>query len=164
MYISVAKNDDFYYEEGFVVRFLKSNGTEWVANFKTGRSSDSYVIPFKDSENVFVFAKGICYIMNKDNEKPLKIFNECYNRLYQLKNEHIVLENYMSFTIVEDEQNIWDTEYISDDGFIDIRVDENKITGKYLNLGAGTKEKWEDFEYDIKQKKLKSNWGLYFLG
>ena len=36
MYIPVTENDEAFYSEGFPVRFYKSDGTNWVANFKPG--------------------------------------------------------------------------------------------------------------------------------
>ena len=36
MYVPVSEDGEPFYSEGFVVRFYKSDGSEWVANFKPG--------------------------------------------------------------------------------------------------------------------------------
>ena len=38
MYISISDDGEPYYTEGYVVKFKKRNGEEWVANFKPGWS------------------------------------------------------------------------------------------------------------------------------
>jgi hypothetical protein len=46
IYISISQDGIPFYSEGFVVRFYKSDGTNWVANFKPGWTNSSGVYEF----------------------------------------------------------------------------------------------------------------------
>ena len=61
MYIPVTDNDEPFYSEGFAVRFYKTDGTEWVANFQPGWTDLKTIIKFADTTNLLVIAFGTCY-------------------------------------------------------------------------------------------------------
>lgn len=62
MYVPVTEDGKLFYSEGFV-RFFKSNGDNWVANFKPGFKSFSDVFDFKNSEqlNCNFWWTRLCY-------------------------------------------------------------------------------------------------------
>jgi hypothetical protein len=58
MYIPVSEDEVPSYSEGYVVRFYKSDETNWVANFKTGWTNFSGVYDFPEFRRTIVFALG----------------------------------------------------------------------------------------------------------
>ncbi len=66
MYVSVTENGESFYSEGFPVRFYKTDGTEWIANFRPGWTDLKQVIEFKNTQNLLVLACGTCYIVVPD--------------------------------------------------------------------------------------------------
>ena len=61
------------YSEGFAVRFYKTDGTEWVANFQTRLDRLKKNYPnLKKPQNLFGSSCGTCYIMNPNETKPTK--------------------------------------------------------------------------------------------
>ena len=74
MYIPVSEDGEQFYSEGFVVRFYKSDGSEWVANFKPGWTDCSLVVDYTDQNRIVVIAKGQGYIMTPDQPTPIDTF------------------------------------------------------------------------------------------
>ena len=63
MYIPVAEDGEGYYSEGSVVRFIRKDGTDWVANFKPGWTDLSFVKEFREYNRVLVIANGQGYLL-----------------------------------------------------------------------------------------------------
>ena len=76
MYIPVTENGEPYYSEGFAVRFYKTDGTNWVANFKPGWTGLNKVFDFPEHDKTIIIAGGLGYIMTPENEKPLSTFGD----------------------------------------------------------------------------------------
>jgi hypothetical protein len=74
MYIAVTRNGEPFYSEGFAVRFHKTDGTQWVANFQPGWTDFKTIIELKDTSDLLVIASGTCYLMNPDDTKPVAVF------------------------------------------------------------------------------------------
>ena len=125
MYIPVTENDETFYSEGFPVRFYKSDGTDWVANFKPGWTDLKEIIEFENSEKLLVIACGTCYLMNPDDTKPIEVFGVGYSEVFKASNDRFVLQDQTDLTIIEPDGNHWDTERISWDGLSEIKVENN---------------------------------------
>ena len=78
MYVPVSESGEPFYSEGFAVRFFRTDGTDWVANFQPGWTDLREVIELKESNNLLTIANGTCYVMNPDNEEPVEVFGVSY--------------------------------------------------------------------------------------
>jgi translation elongation factor EF-1beta len=128
MYIPVAEGGEKFYQEGFVVRFYKSNGDEWVANFKSGWTDFSYVKELSN-HNIIVIANGMGYVMNRDKESPIATFGLTIRQILQINEDEFITFDDTHAEIVNAEGVKWTSERISWDGFEDIELRESIIFG-----------------------------------
>lgn len=150
MYVSVTESDQPFYSEGFVVRFYKSDASEWVANFEPGWTGFKAVYTLKDTDNILVIAMGTCYLMNPDRELPIAAFGIDYENAFILADGRILLQGQTALTIIEADGSYWLTPRISWDGIKELSIHGSSITG----LALGLRYDWVDFTYDIDSKKL----------
>lgn len=153
MYISVTESDETFYSEGFPVRFYKSDGTDWVANFKPGWTDLKIIYELKDTANLLVIACGTCYILNPDEIKPISIFGVGYSTVLNAPDGRLILQDQTDLTIIEPDGTHWDTERISWDGLAEIKVENNLVSGLAYNPMHEVDE-WIEFKYDLDTKTL----------
>jgi hypothetical protein len=154
MYVPVNNVDEPFFSEGFVVRFFKSDGTNWVGNFKPGATSLKAVYPLEHQERVLVISGGICYLVNPDEQKPKAIVRGYVEKVIESSNHHLILQDSLLLTIVEPNGNYWSTERISWDGIVDLKLEGNLITGLACDPGPGGNN-WVEFEVDLQNRTLK---------
>jgi hypothetical protein len=153
MYIPVTGNGEPFYFQGFPVRFYKTDGTEWVANFHPGWTGLNRVIEFENTQNLLVIAFGTCYLMNPNDPKPISVFGAGFSRLYQASRNRLVLQDEISLTVIEPDGSHWNTERISWDGIEDMKVENNIVTGLSYRPMNDPAE-WVPFTYDLDTKTL----------
>lgn len=153
MYIPVTENEETFYSEGFSVRFYKSDGTDWVANFKPGWTNLKIIYELKDTSNLLVIAGGICYLMNPNETKPVSVFGDFFSTVLQVQDGRIVLQNQTDLTIIETDGNHWDSERISWDGLKDLKLENNIVIGLSCDP-MNEADEWVNFTYDIDTKLL----------
>jgi hypothetical protein len=153
MYIPVTENGEPFYSEGFAVRFYKTDGTQWVANFEPGCTDLKTVIELTDTNNLLIIAFGTCYLMNPDHTKPLSVFGVGYLATFITQDGRLILQDQTDLTIVEPNGNHWDTERISWDGLKELALDKNIVTGFAYNTMYDAHE-WVNFSYNIDTKEL----------
>ncbi len=153
MYIPVTGNDEPFYSEGFAVRFYKTDGTEWVANFKPGWTDLKTIIELADTTNILVIAYGTCYLMNPDQTKPISVFGVDYLATFTTEDGRLILQDQTDLTIVESNGNYWDTERISWDGLKEVELDKNIVTG-FAYHPTYDADEWVKFSYNIDTKEL----------
>ncbi len=153
MYIPVTENDEPFYSEGFAVRFNKTNGTQWVANFQPGWTDLKTIVEFADTTNLLVIAFGTCYLMNPDEIKPLSVFGVGYLTTFTTQDGRLILQNQIHLTIVEPNGTYWDTERISWDGLKELVLNNNLVTGLAYDPMDDADE-WVNFSYNIDTKEL----------
>lgn len=153
MYIPVTENDETFYSEGFPVRFYKSDGTDWVANFKPGWTDLKILYELQDTSNLLVIACGTCYLMNPNETKPVSVFGIGYSTVLKASDGRLILQDQTELTIIEKDGNHWDTERISWDGLKDLKLDNNIITGLSYDP-MNDADEWVHFTYDIDAKIL----------
>jgi len=129
MYIPVSESGEPFYSEGFVVRFQKTDGTYWVANFEPGFTDLEQIIEFEHTLNLLVIACGKCYLINLNYTKPISVFGIGYSKLFNFGNNRNVLQDDTGLTIIEPDGSHWNTERISWDGIKVLTVDNNMISG-----------------------------------
>lgn len=153
MYISITESGEEFFSEGFVVRFFKDDGTNWVANFQPGWTDLNDVMILQESHNLLIIANGICYIINPNQTQPIAVFGMNYKAVFEASNHRIVLFDDIGLTIIESDGSYWHSERISWDGLADINVENNLVCGLAFNPMADSDD-WIDFSYDIDSKKL----------
>ncbi|WP_162268245.1 hypothetical protein [Hymenobacter sp. PAMC 26628] len=129
MYIPVTERNEPFYSEGFPVRFYKSDGSSWVANFQPGWTGFNEIHELTDTEKLLVVAGGTCYVMHPDNTKPISVFGVGFVNIFKTQDERFVLEGSVDLTIVEANGDYWHCERISWDGLKDLKLNGNLITG-----------------------------------
>lgn len=153
MYVPVTDTGEPFYSEGFVVRFYKADGLEWVANFQPGWSDLKQVIEFEKTQNILVIANGTCYLMDPNETKPIDVFGASYSNIFKAGNDRLVLQDLTDLTIVEPDGSHWNSKRISWDGLKEIKVMNNCVTGlSYNPILDG--EEWNTFTYDLNTKRL----------
>lgn len=153
MYVSVTDNGDPFYSEGFPVRFYKTDGTDWVANFQPGWTELKQIIEFEKTQNLLVVACGTCYLMNPNDTKPIEVFGVGYSGIFKASNDRLILQDQVDLTIIEPDGTHWNTERISWDGLVEIKVDNHFVTGLAYNPMHDADE-WVEFKYDLNAKNL----------
>ena len=149
MYIPVTEDGEPYFSEGFVVKFFKDDLTEWIANFKPGWSQLSGIYEFFD-EKILVIAGGICYLMNPNLIKPISCFGRSYNQVIKSEDGRFILADNMNLTIVEITGQIHESEMISYNGFKDLKIQKNIVSGFACDYTF--KDECVEFSYDIDKK------------
>jgi len=154
MYISISDNNESFYSEGFVVRFYKSNGKSWIANFKLGGTHLKAVFDFPEHNKIIVIAGGLGYIMNPESEKPVSFFGYAIDDILQTENKSLVCADGISFLIIDNTTGeIWRSERISWDGFRNLKYNNNIISGQSYDP-TNSNQSWSDFTFNILTKEV----------
>ena len=143
-----------FYSEGFVVHFFKNDGSSWIGNFRA-RGTELFGIYNLTNENeVLVFARGECYLVDIENQKLIKEIGGQYNSLIKDSEETLILSNGTNITTINPSGEIWNSERISWDGIKDLKLDIYTLSG--LSYDPMNKNKpWVPFSLNLKTKKLK---------
>lgn len=152
MYIPVAENGELFYSEGVVVRFYKSDGTEWVANFKPGWTSLKEIHELNNGK-LLVIACGTCYLMNPEQINPISVFGVGYVNVFKTSDNRLVLQDQTDLTIVEVNGYHWRTERISFDGLKELKLEGNLVTGLSYDP-MNQNQEWVKFIFDIDTRTL----------
>lgn len=153
MYISIPANNYSSYSEGYVVKFFRTDGTEWVGNFEKSYTDLKGVYTLPETANLLVIAGGICYMMNPDSTVPLSDFGYNYVVAIEIENSRLLLHDENKLTIVETDGRYWDSDRISFDGIKDVKITGNIVTGLAYNPMEDADE-WVQFSYDIERRIL----------
>lgn len=153
MYVSVTDNGEPFYSEGLPVRFYKTDGTEWIANFQLGWTDLKEIIELEKTQNLLIVACGTCYLMNPNNTNPIEVFGVGYSDIFKASNNRLVLLDQTDLSIIEPDGTHWNTERISWDGLTEIKVKNNLVTGLAFKPMHDADE-WVEFEYDLDTKTL----------
>jgi len=159
MAIPITSNDELFVSEGYVVKFYKDDGTEWIANFQMGWTDTSKVIDYKNSNLMIVIAGGTAYIMNPNNIQPLKIITYGITEVLSMDDGKFIIANETTLTILNKNGEIeWHSEYMSWDGIKDLKLDGNIVTGYAYNIFAyedlDIDNSWIKFTLNIETKEI----------
>jgi hypothetical protein len=160
MYIPISDNGIDDYSEGFVVKFKKSDGKDWIANFKKGSTDFNNVFAFKDSILIVVIAGGTCYIMHREEQKPRSAFGVGFKSILEKENGGIILEDNTTLTIIEPNGEYWHSEQISFDGLAKLKIYGTTVNG--LSYEPTVDDNlWIYFTLDLNTREI--NGGSYNL-
>lgn len=154
MYISITHTNEPFYSEGFVVRFYKSDGTEWVANFQLGWTNFSKVFDFTEHKTVIVVAGGQGYVMSPDSETPKFTFGLTISEALQTDNRSLVFADNNNIIFFDNSNGeVWHSCRISWDGIKDLKLSDNILYGKSFDPTNSIQE-WSDFSINLKTKEI----------
>jgi hypothetical protein len=154
MYIPVTDNDEPFFSEGFVIRFYKSDGSDWVGNFKPGWTGQNKVFDFPLHNIIVVVAGGLGYIMTPDNVKPLDTFGIGIDEIYQTENGSLVCADGISIILLDNQSGeIWRSEQISWDGFKDLKLLSDNVFGLSFDP-TNSLIPWTEFSVNLKSKEI----------
>lgn len=154
MYVPVSEDGEPFFSEGFVVRFYKSNLSEWVANFKPGCTDFNLIVDYPDTNRIVLIGKGQGYIMTLGQEQPIDTFGGNIREAIQTPDNKIILVDDIYVRLLDNNGTVWKSERISWDGIKDLKLEDNILTGLSYDPMDSTNE-WIPFSIDLTTKELK---------
>ncbi|WP_341843134.1 hypothetical protein [Chitinophaga caseinilytica] len=161
MYIPVTESKNGFSSEGFVVRFHRVDGTDWVANFEKGWTRFNLVHEFPGYPNLLVVAGGRCYVMNPESTEPVAIFGIYYEGSLTLSDGRLILYDLTEITLVELNCQFKHSERISWDGIKEVSLKDGLVRGLAYDPIQDADD-WKPFTLDISNFEI--NGGSYLIG
>lgn len=163
MYVPITHTEEPFYSEGFVVRFYKSDKSEWVANFQLGWTNFSKVFDFPKHKTVIIVAGGQGYVMSPDNEAPKFTFGLTISEALQTDNGSLVFADNINIIFFDNSNGqFWHSNRISWDGIKDLKLADNILYGKSYDPTNSIQE-WSDFSINLKTKEITGGTWREFL-
>ncbi len=130
MYKSFPNSGKNIYSEGFVVRFFREDGTDWVANFAKGYypkdDPTDQIIEIPNTKYLLILGS---YIIDPNKDELVDCIGCGYDIIYRADNDRLVFESENCFFILESNLETWETEFISCNELSQIEVKGNTISG-----------------------------------
>jgi len=163
MYIPVSDNEEPFYSEGYVVKFKKPDGEEWVANFRPGWTNYNNIFDFPKHNIIVVFAGGQGYIMKPDEQKPKMTFGLTIKDVVQKEDGSLICSDETHILVLDNKTGeIWKSDRISWDGIKNLKLVDNKVIGQSYDP-TNPNQPWSDFELNLKTKEIKGGSFQEFL-
>jgi hypothetical protein len=163
MYIPISIDEEPFVSEGYVVKFYKSNGEDWVANFKPGWTDYSNIFDFPEHDSTIVIAGGLGYIMTPENERPKTTFGMSIKNVIQTDGGSLICADDTHILILNNETGeFWESERISWDGIKDLKINNNNLTGQSYDP-TNLKMPWSDFSINLDTKVIEGGSFQIFL-
>ena len=155
MYISVSTNsDEPFFSEGYVLRLFKSDGTNWVANFRPGWTNYYNTFDFPDIRTIVVIAGGQGYVMSPDDEKPKFTFGLTITDVLQTADGSLICADNIYIIFLDNSNGqLWVSERISWDGIKDLKISGDTLHGQAYDPTNSIQE-WSDFSINLKTKEI----------
>lgn len=133
--------------EGYVVEFFPDTTDAWVGNFCPGLGGYSGAHLHPNGSDVAVFSKGSGYVIDARARQMKKEFGGAIANVWELSDPPGLLcdRQGLAFFRIGREGVIWHTRRLSWDGFRDVVVTGNRITGSAIGL----EDDWSPFEVDL---------------
>ena len=111
------------HSEGFVVRFVTDDRSDWVGNFQPGFTSCFAIVRHPNGHNYIVVAGGQAYIIDPCNPKSWEHFGASIEFVLEIKDVNGVLfGNGIAFEFIGSNGTRWKSRRISWDGMADLGV------------------------------------------
>lgn len=135
------------HREGYVVEFTPTQGPQWVGNFQAGIGHCSDLIEFTNNKSVLVVAKGQGYLVDAQSGALLAQYECDIDFLQKIPDEDMVIAGTATdFSAYRGAFTIWRTRRISWDGFRNLAVQANELTGEAWCFD----DSWHRFSVDLK--------------
>jgi hypothetical protein len=153
MYIPISEDGVEFYHQGFVVRFYKSDGTNWVANFKTGWTEYSNVFEIPDSDKIVVIANGQGYIMTPELQKPIDTFGYAITEVIATNDGRLVAADITNLEIINCDGTILRSERVSWDGIKGLVLNDKIVSGLSYDPMHDNDE-WTNFSFNLDTNEI----------
>jgi hypothetical protein len=155
MYISVSTDsDEPFFSEGYVLRLFKSDGSNWVANFRPGWTNYYKAFDFPDKKILVVIAGGQGYLMSPDDEKPKFTFGLTITEVLKTANGSLICADNTRIIFLDNSNGqLWVSERISWDGIKDLKFSGDILSGTTYDPTNSIQE-WCDFSINLKTKEI----------
>lgn len=131
IYKSITNSGDLFFSEGYIIRFYKSNGKNWLANIKAGWTDYYGVFDFPQHDITIVIAGGLGYIMSPNHEKPKAYFGLSINNVIQNNDGHLICSDDTHIIVLDSKTgDYWKSGRVSWDGIKDLKLSGNKLEGQ----------------------------------
>ena len=166
MAIPITYNNEILVSEGYVVKFYKDNGTDWIANFQLGWIKSCQVIANKYTNIIIVIADGAGYIMNPNKTEPIRILDYSIYEIIQMDSGSFIIASDSGIMILDKNGELeWESEYQSWDGIKDLKLNENILTGYAYDIFAyeelDENSAWIKFTVNLDTKEIEG--GKYII-
>jgi hypothetical protein len=135
--------------EGVVVRF-KSGETDWVGNFAPGFGGVTFAVLHPNGSDALVAAEGDLWSVNAPLQSASRILSGVVDALevpgppgWIFNMQGLALARFGPAGL------IWHTRRLSWDGIADLRLDENKASGR----AWAPDDTWHEFDVDLRTGK-----------
>jgi hypothetical protein len=136
------------HSEGYVVRFVRDDGTDWVGNFQRGLTRCDLVLRHPNAADVLVIAGGEVYVVEPTLRRMKEVFGGAVVKVHELNEGRLFVLDHQGvrFEAVGPNGILWSTRRLSWDGFVDVCIESRRIVGKGWSAPDDT---WRTFEVDL---------------
>jgi len=151
MYVSVTEDRSDYFSEGYAIRFFKSDGSDWVGNFKPGWTDLYKVYPYENLGRVVVIAGGLVYIISPESTQPIETFGITMREIIESKKYGLIGSDDTSIFIFDYNGLRWHSPRISWDGIRNLHLSGAHLSGQSYNPMNDTNsfDEWIDFSINL---------------
>ena len=135
--------------EGLVVEIIPPRAPSWVGNFSRGLSSFSAVYQHPDGERLFVVAGGHGYVVDSATRSIVNEVGAAITGVWPLSSPPSLLLDHqgIAFERIGPEGRLWHTRRLSWDGFKELNITPDTISGLGWRASGDT---WEPFTVDLR--------------
>ena len=135
------------HREGYVVEFIPNHGQPWVGNFQPGVTSLTDLAEFPHNNSVLVVANGQGYLIDVQSRTLLAQYESDIDFLFtRPAEEWVITGSATDFSAFRGAAKLWCTRRISWDGFRNLAVVANALTGDAWCFD----DSWHAFSVDLK--------------
>ncbi|MFM9899445.1 MAG: hypothetical protein ACKVOT_00360 [Polaromonas sp.] len=139
------------HREGYVVEFTPNQGQPWVGNFQPGVTSFTDLAEFPHSDSVLVVANGQGYLVDIQSGILLTQYESDIDFLFSSPAADLVIAGTVTdFSAFRGAAKVWCTRRISWDGFRNLAVLGNQLTGEAWCFDNS----WHSFSVDLADGKV----------
>lgn len=134
--------------EGLVVEFAASDGNIWVGNFQQGIGGVDDVLSHPNGRDVLVISNGLLWIVNPATHTAEEVASAVFDVWPVTNPDGYLLNNQgLGFLRLSANGVMWKSRRISWDGFSDLRLEGERLTGK---AWSPVEDAWLPFELDVR--------------
>lgn len=158
---AIAMNCESF-SQGVLIEFFKNDGSSWVGNFGSGTAEANEVIEFPDKSRIIIFISGKMYIFDPNDPSSYKdtgILTYSFGKVLRADSGQYVTYDFTDVYVIETNGDVWRSERISWDGFKDVKIEGEIVTGLSWHAMALKDQEWFPFLINLLTKEI--NGGSY---
>ena len=138
------------YSEGTLIRFYKSNGESFVANFPNKSKLEAEVYSLK--EKLLILISGFAFVVNSETDDEIVCIGRGVEHLLKYKDCY-VLGTFTHIIFLKQDGEIFTSKRISWDGLKDLKIDNNVLTGLAYDP-TNSNQPWSPFILNLVTKEI----------